>query len=255
MDELVKIESYGIGAGAVNGVNARDLHAALEVQKDFSDWIKAQILRGRLLENIDYLVFPQKGENPQGGRPSKEYALTIEAAKMIAMMSGAPKGRCVREYFLECERRLNNPAYKEAMRLIEAPVSEIAALLLKEAKAKEALEATVNVLAPKAAALERIAEAPDALCLRDAAKTLGLPEKQYIAWLLQTNVIYRNASGELRGHALKERQGIVTHRLCTIAHTDGKRDKPQVLITKKGLTIHAEAFGARNLNPRHERIL
>ena len=70
--------------GAVaSAVNARDLHAFLEVKKDFSDWIKKQIERARLLEGRDYVVFPQKGENLNGGRPSLEYHLTIEAAKLF----------------------------------------------------------------------------------------------------------------------------------------------------------------------------
>ena len=75
--------------GAVaSAVNARDLHAFLEVKKDFSDWIKKQIERARLLEGRDYIIFPQKGENTGRGRSSLEYHLTIEAAKHIAMMSG-----------------------------------------------------------------------------------------------------------------------------------------------------------------------
>ena len=50
--------------GAVaSAVNARDLHAFLEVKKDFSDWIKKQLERARLLEGRDYIIFPQKGEN------------------------------------------------------------------------------------------------------------------------------------------------------------------------------------------------
>ena len=69
-------------------MNARDLHAFLEVKKDFSDWIKKQIERARLLEGRDYIIFPQKGENTGRGRSSLEYHLTIEAAKHIAMMSG-----------------------------------------------------------------------------------------------------------------------------------------------------------------------
>ena len=41
-------------------------------KKDFSDWMKAQITRCDLVENQDFDVFPQKVENPKGGRPSTE---------------------------------------------------------------------------------------------------------------------------------------------------------------------------------------
>lgn len=56
-------------------VNARDLHSFLQIGKDFSTWIKVQFDRCDLSENIDFQVIPQKGENPNGGRPTIEYAL------------------------------------------------------------------------------------------------------------------------------------------------------------------------------------
>ena len=76
--------------GAVaSAVNARDLYAFLEVKKDFSNWIKKQIERARLVEGRDFITFAQKGERNEGVRGASisiEYYLTIEAAKHIAMM-------------------------------------------------------------------------------------------------------------------------------------------------------------------------
>lgn len=90
-------------------VNARELHAFLEVGKDFSSWIKKQIERCDLVEYQDFEVFTQKGENLQGGRPTSEYALSIDAAKEISMMSQCEKGKQARRYFIECEKRLQQP--------------------------------------------------------------------------------------------------------------------------------------------------
>lgn len=108
--ELVKIERNQIAGKTVQTANARELHTFLAVKKDFSDWIKAQIKRAMLVENVDFVVLPQKGENLSGGRPALEYHLTIEAGKHIAMLSGTSKGRKVREYFLECERQAKEAA-------------------------------------------------------------------------------------------------------------------------------------------------
>jgi len=41
-ETLISITDKVIGNKTVNAVNARDLHAFLEVGKDFSNWIKAQ---------------------------------------------------------------------------------------------------------------------------------------------------------------------------------------------------------------------
>ena len=88
-------------------INARDLHKFLAIGKDFSNWIKDQAKRADLVRDVDYVVFAEKGENQSGGRPSKEYCLTIEAGKNICMMSQSIKGKECRKYFIECERNLH----------------------------------------------------------------------------------------------------------------------------------------------------
>ena len=55
-------------------------------------------------ENVDYIVFTEFGE--KGGRPKKEYVLKIDMAKEIAMIQRNEKGKQVRRYFIECERKL-----------------------------------------------------------------------------------------------------------------------------------------------------
>ncbi len=87
-------------------VNARDLHAFLESKRDFSNWIKDRIERYDLVENVDYVVFNKFGENPNGGRPQIEYALTIDAAKELSMVEGNEKGKEARRYFIACEKKL-----------------------------------------------------------------------------------------------------------------------------------------------------
>ena len=52
-------------------------------------------------ENVDYIVFLIFEENPNslGGRPSKDYFLTIETAKEISMLQRTEKGKEARKYF------------------------------------------------------------------------------------------------------------------------------------------------------------
>lgn len=118
-NELVKITQTKFGADEVNAVNARDLHKALDSKKDFSSWIKARIDKLGLVENRDYGVFTQMGENLYGGRPAKEYVVPIDIAKHLAMIEMTDKGRQVREYFIECEKKLKKhylpQTYAEAL--------------------------------------------------------------------------------------------------------------------------------------------
>jgi len=57
-------------------------------------------------ENVDYIVFLifEEKPNSSGGRPSKDYFLTIETAKEISMLQRTEKGKEARKYFIECER-------------------------------------------------------------------------------------------------------------------------------------------------------
>ena len=104
--QALSVSAQPLGGTVRNTVNARSLHAFLGVGKDFSNWVKDRIQQHGFVENQDFIVFAKIGENSQGGRPAREYHLTVEAAKHIAMTEHTPKGKEARDYFIECERRL-----------------------------------------------------------------------------------------------------------------------------------------------------
>jgi phage anti-repressor protein len=102
---LIPVFRANTGGIEVDAVNARYLHAFLDVGKRFATWITDRIDQFGFLENVDFEVFPEIGKNPQGGRPSKEYILTLGMAKELAMVQNNAKGREARRYFIEIERR------------------------------------------------------------------------------------------------------------------------------------------------------
>lgn len=89
-------------------VSARELYEFLEVDTHFKDWIKRMVDYLELEINVDYIVSLKNEQNSilSGGRPSKEYFLTIDAAKEISMLQRSEKGKEARKYFIECERKL-----------------------------------------------------------------------------------------------------------------------------------------------------
>ena len=104
MNELIQVAERQIGDGAIQTVNARELHAFLGVGKDFSTWMNDRIQQYGFVENQDFVIFSQNCEKPKGGRPAKEFALTLDMAKELAMVENNDKGREARQYFIECER-------------------------------------------------------------------------------------------------------------------------------------------------------
>ena len=85
-------------------VNARDLHKWLNIGKDFTTWIKSRIDKYNFIENEDFIVFTKIGENPQGGRPSSEYIISLDMAKELSMVENNERGREARKCFIEVEK-------------------------------------------------------------------------------------------------------------------------------------------------------
>ena len=105
MNELIPLHSQTIDGNAVETVNARELHAFLEVQTRFNDWIAARINEYGFIENQDFVSFTENPVKIQRGRPSKEYHITLDMAKELAMVERNEKGKQARQYFITCEKQ------------------------------------------------------------------------------------------------------------------------------------------------------
>ena len=103
MNELIRIE---INTNNEQIVSARDLHGSLGVNKDFTDWFKQQTERIDLTEGKDFT--PSWGKST-GGRPGKDFIVSLDIAKHLCMISGGDKAREVREYFISVEKQWNSP--------------------------------------------------------------------------------------------------------------------------------------------------
>ena len=84
MNELIKLQPQTINGNAVETVSARELHAFLQSKQDFSTWIKNRVEYYDFVENQDFLTILSK--TPNGGRPSREYYITLNMAKELAMV-------------------------------------------------------------------------------------------------------------------------------------------------------------------------
>ena len=74
MTQLIPLHSQTIDGNAVETVNARELHAFLEVQTRFNDWIKNRISEYDFVENQDFTTLTKNLVN--GGRTT-EYYITL----------------------------------------------------------------------------------------------------------------------------------------------------------------------------------
>lgn len=123
MNELIKVTTKE----DVQVVSARELYKVLGVKTRFSQWTKQNFKHFR--ENVDFSpVVTTTQQNQYGGtKELQDYALTIETAKHIAMMSGTDKGYEIRDYFIKVEQAWNSPemVMKRALEIANKKVEKL----------------------------------------------------------------------------------------------------------------------------------
>lgn len=88
-------------------VNARMLWEELgKPYSEFGKWIKKKVVGYGYVENTDFVNIEQKVdiENTNITRKQKEYFLTVECAKNVAMAEKTESGKLVRSYFILMEK-------------------------------------------------------------------------------------------------------------------------------------------------------
>lgn len=228
MSELVTISERN-GRSAVS---ARELHQVLQSRKDFSSWIKDRINKYGFVENQDFEVFTQFGENSNGGRPQKEYALSLDMAKEIAMVEGNERGRMVRRYFIEAERKLRSmcqPSYmiadpvERAQQWIreEQERRKAAALAEEQGRRLAVMEAEHERLEKKAEYLDRILQSQSLLNMTQIAQDYGMTAHDLNQILVDMKLVYP-CGGQLVLYARYKRRGYAKSETELYARYDGK---------------------------------
>ncbi len=106
-------------------VNARELYKWLGVGRDFSNWIKDRIEKYDFVEDLDYFVAIAKfGDGLKANKTGKiidaktgrvlpkEYVISVDMAKEMAMLENSKIGKKVRKYFIRVESD-----FKKVMRI------------------------------------------------------------------------------------------------------------------------------------------
>ncbi len=93
MIELIKVQK--------NGVDARDLFEFLGETGRFRDWIRTTLLSYDFEKGNDYqeIIIELEKRNFR-----KDYILSLDTAKELAMLSKTVKGKEARNYFIKCEK-------------------------------------------------------------------------------------------------------------------------------------------------------
>lgn len=228
------IHDFELGGSPARVVDARELHAFLGNKDHFATWIKDRIKQYDFVEGRDFASFSEVSE--KGGRPSIEYAITIDMAKELSMVERNDQGKKARAYFIECERVAREVKPIDPIQVLNDPAA-MRGLLLTYSEKVLALEAKVEEQGEKVAALDRIAMADGSLCITDAAKALQVRPKDLFDYLRSHGWIYRRAgTAHDVGYQSRVNAGDLEHKVTTVLKADGsEKVVEQVRVTPRGL--------------------
>lgn len=216
-------------------VNARELHAFLGVGKDFSNWIKDRIDKYGFTEGEDFAVCSPNlvSKTGSGGHNAKDYLLTLDTAKEIAMAENSERGRQVRKYFIACERKLKDLREKglssdEMEEALTNPdtMLRIVSRWRDERNKRLALESKIEEDAPKVIFADAVAASKTTLLVGDVAKLLRqngvmVGQQRLFEWLRENGWLMKAGSSRNMPTQAAMERGLFEVKETTICRPDG----------------------------------
>ena len=108
MQNLLNIKNELIGGISVQSVSARELYLGVGLaDSQYKRWATKNIVKNDyFVENKDWIVFDLVSNTPVIGRPTVDFAISIDFAKHLALMSKTAKGHTYRNYLINLEKHV-----------------------------------------------------------------------------------------------------------------------------------------------------
>ncbi len=219
-------------------VSARQLHQTLEVKKRFSAWFEQNIKD--FVEGYDFTGVPG-GTPVKGGNGNTQYlddyALTLDTAKHLAMLSKTVKGQEVRAYFIQIEKDYNSPEKIMAR-----------ALLMADQKVHK-LEAQIEADRPKVLFAEAVSASHTSILVGELAKLLkqngvDMGANRLFNWLRAHGYLIKRNGRDWNMPTQKSvEMGLIRVKETSITHADGHITVSKTpLVTGKGQQYFINKF-------------
>ena len=254
MNELIKIKNEN----GKNLVSARELHNFLGLSKRFSAWFGAYSKNDDygFIENEDFTsVTSGTLVNNGAKREIQDYAITLEMAKELAMLSKSEKGKEARKYFIQCEKKLKEISNRAL--LLEqiyngGQEGVLASKKLTELEVKEAtkpLHEKIENDKPLVEFGNQVLKSTDNILIRELAKiisnkVINIGQNRLYDKLREWKMIMKKPSTEPyqlyidKGYFVVEEKTINTSCGVKLTKTCKCTPKGQIAIVKKLSLIH-----------------
>lgn len=246
MQELITLHNVELDGAEQQTVSARELHDFLEVRTSFKDWIARRIEDFDFKEGSDFCSFLSESS---GGRPAKEYALSISMAKELCMVERNEKGKQARLYFIECEKIAKQKTQPIA---IPQTLPEALRLAADLAEKNQKLLEEQKVNAPKVDFCDQVVADNGSMTITKAAKVIGYPPRKFKDYIRQIGWLYANADTPMQ-HVITS--GYMVLRYAHWTDNDGNYvEKPYAHITAKGMFVIYQRMRKEGLIEKNEQL-
>ena len=231
-------------------VSARDLYKGLGIKRRFSAWWEQNSSEFEL--GVDYEgVLKSTPYNPLYSDKVQEvqdYALTIDMAKQLCLLSRTKKGKEYREYLIEIEKKWNDPQ-NVVKRAIDILHSENLQLKLENKSLSRQLEESNK----KASYLDVILGTTDAMVTTQIAMDYGYSAVKFNKLLHQLGIQHK-VNGQWILYKAYMGKKYTTTKLHTYTDKHGKdHAKPLTAWTQKGRRLIYDILKVNDVLPLIER--
>lgn len=228
-------------------VSARDLYKGLGIKRRFSAWWEQN--GKEFEEDIGFqpVLISTPREN-RGNIELQDYALTIDMAKQLCLLSRTKKGKEYREYLIEIEKKWNDPQ-NVVQRAMDILHSENLQLKLENKSLNRQLEESNK----KASYLDVILGTTDAMVTTQIAMDYGYTAVKFNK-LLHALGIQHKVNGQWILYKAYMGKKYTTTKLNTYTDKHGKdHAKPLTAWTQKGRRLIYDVLRENDVLPLIER--
>lgn len=228
-------------------VSARDLYKGLGIKRRFSAWWEQN--SNDFKENSDFqrVLISTPREN-RGSIELQDYALTIDMAKQLCLLSRTSKGKEYREYLIEVEKKWNDPQ-NVVQRAMDILHSENLQLKLENKSLNRQLEESNK----KASYLDVILGTTDAMVTTQIAMDYGYSAVKFNKLLHQLGIQHK-VNGQWILYKAYMGKKYTTTKLHTYTDKHGKdHAKPLTAWTQKGRRLIYDILKENDVLPLIER--
>lgn len=183
--------------------------------------VRALTSNEQFIENVDFQVLRKNAENPNGGRPTNEYKLSVSCMEFFIARKVRPVFEVYRQVFHKVSK--HELSRKELALMVIQAEEEKERLLLENNYLSETVNLQTEELqkaAPKVSYYDNHLQSVNTQTSTQTAKQIGMDAEKLHKKLKEIGIIYRQ-SGQWILHAPYSTWGLHSTRTQTYTRSDG----------------------------------